>query len=191
MSRPARKQGNPPDDASLREAALRHLSRFATTEAGLARVLERRIERWGRAAEADGMAPERVAAAVRAARRAVPGVVAFMRECGAVNDPEFVASRARRLTRSGKSRRATVAHLVGKGIAPDIATDLLPEDADRDLAAACAYLRRRRLPPFAPGDRLRALGALARGGFGRDVAERALDLDEREAELLVSRLRAE
>ncbi|TDG04393.1 regulatory protein RecX, partial [Paracraurococcus ruber] len=43
VPRPA---GPPPGEAALREAALAHLARFAATEAGLTRVLRRRVDRW-------------------------------------------------------------------------------------------------------------------------------------------------
>ena len=51
-------------------------------------------------------------------------------------------------------------------------------------AAAVAFCRRRRIGPFArveptPEARLKAIGALARGGFGREVAGRALRMDSR------------
>ena len=42
---------SPPTEVSLREAALSHLARYATTRAGLIRVLDRRIDRWARAQE--------------------------------------------------------------------------------------------------------------------------------------------
>lgn len=189
MSPQSRKTGKPPDAASLREAALAHLDRFAATEAGLARVLVRRIDRWVRAAEAEGIDAEAVAAAARNARGAVQGVIAGLRELGAVDDAAFAASRARRLVRAGKSRRAAIAHLAGKGVDQDIAADLLPEDGARDLAAASAYLRRRRLPPFGTGDPTRAIAALARGGFDREIAERAVRLDAGEAEAMIIALR--
>ena len=38
----------PPDEAQLYEAALNHLNRYAATEASLARVLARKIDRWAR-----------------------------------------------------------------------------------------------------------------------------------------------
>ena len=61
-----------------------------------------------------------------------------------MNDEAFAAARAKRLSRAGKSRRATLAHLAAKGVrAPD-----LEHDPERELAAACAYLRRRRAGPF-------------------------------------------
>ncbi|MCW8308212.1 RecX family transcriptional regulator [Acidiphilium sp. PA] len=185
MKRAERKPGPPPTDHRLREAAIAHLARFAATEAGLARVLTRRVDRWVRAAEADGAEPATIAAARTAARAAIPGIIASLRALGAVNDAEFAASRARRLAREGKSRRATIAHLATKGIDTEVAARLVPDDATRDLAAACLYLRRRRLPPFGDGDRMRALGSLARQGFDRGTAERALALDRPEAEALV------
>ncbi|HEX7389531.1 MAG TPA: regulatory protein RecX [Acidiphilium sp.] len=183
--------GPPPDAARLREAALAHLTRFAATEAGLARVLARRVDRWTRAAEQAGLDPDRIAAARREAKATIPPVIAVLRDLGALNDAGFAESRARRLTREGHSRRATLAHLAMKGVDQEVAAEAVPENAERDLAAACAWLRRRRLPPFANGDtlRMKALAALARGGFDRDTAERALALDAETAETLIVTLR--
>lgn len=189
MKREAHKSGPAPDAAKLREIAIAHLARFAATEAGLVRVLTRRIDRWVRVAEADGTPPETIAAARSAGRGAIPGIVASLRDLGALNDTAFAASRAKRLAREGKSRRATLAHLAGKGIDPAIAAEVAVDNPARDLAAACAYLRRRRLPPFGVSEPLRALAALARGGFDRDTAERALALDADAAEALVNALR--
>ncbi|MCA3425779.1 MAG: recombinase RecA, partial [Roseomonas sp.] len=66
QSRPRRAAGPPPNAARLREAALAHLARFAATEAGLRRVLERRVARWARAAEAEGQPREAIAASAAA-----------------------------------------------------------------------------------------------------------------------------
>jgi regulatory protein len=173
----------PPDQAKLLEAALNHLARYAASEAGMARVLARRLDRWARAnlSAADDGADN---AAVRRAKAAIPGVIARLKELGALNDETFAASRAKRLSREGKSRRATLAHLAAKGIrAPD-----LDDDPDRELAAACAYLRRRRAGPFGAAPELKILGAMARGGFSQDVARRALRLDREAAEALIKRL---
>ncbi len=176
----------------LREVALAHLARFAATEAGLARVLDRRVTNWARKAQAASADPEAIAADTRAAKAAIPGIVASIRALGAVDDAAFAASRARRLTREGKSRRAALAHLAAKGVDQTLAATTLPEDPARDLAAACGYLKRRRLPPFGETSdavRLRALASLARAGYNRDVAERALDLDRDVAEETLRRLR--
>jgi regulatory protein len=172
---------NPPTAANLYDAALSHLSRYAATEASLARVLRRRVDRWARAQAGD---PEEIAAAAAAAAREIPGVVARLRALGAVNDAAFAASRAKRLTRAGKSRRATQAHLAAKGV-----RDFdLPEDSDRELAAACAYLRRRRAGPFGDADETKVLAAMARGGFSQDISRKALRLDRDTAETLIINL---
>ncbi len=167
-----------PDAASLREAALAHLARFAATEASLARVLARRVERWERA----GGDP----AASRAARAAIPGIVRELVAAGAVNDAAFAASRARRLARAGASRRAVAAHLAARGVSAEIAQAADPDGEDRDFTAALAYARRRRIGPFgAGGDRLKELAKLARAGFSRAVAERALATDPETAEAIL------
>ncbi len=170
-----------PDAASLREAALTHLARFAATEAGLARVLARRVERWERA----GGDPE----AARAARAAIPGIVHDLAAAGAVDDAAFAAARARRLARGGASRRTVAAHLAARGVKAAIAQAADPESAERDYAAALAYARRRRIGPFGPGadaaDPLKALARLARAGFSRAVAERVLATDADTAETIL------
>jgi regulatory protein len=138
----------PPDHAMLHEAALRHLSRYAATAAGLTRVLDRRIARW-----------------------AAPSVA------------------AQRLARSGRSRRAVAAHLAARGVDAETAQAAMTGD---ELVSALVQARRRRIGPFrvteADADgRRRELGMLARAGFPRDVAERALAMPAAEAEALVAR----
>lgn len=189
MKPQARKLPPPPDAAKLREHAIAHLARFAATEAGVARILSRRLERWARAAESEGIGSEAIAAATGQGRAAIPSIIADLRALGAVNDAAFAASRAKRLAHSGKSRRATLAHLAVKGVDQSVAADAATENPDRDLAAACSYLRRRRLPPFGPGEPLRAMAALARTGFDRETATRALSLDRDAAETLIIALR--
>lgn len=83
-----------PTDASLHEAALAHLARYATTEAGLARVLTNRVMRWARAA---ALAEDEAAEAVAAGRAAVARVVARLAKAGAVSDAAFATARARSL----------------------------------------------------------------------------------------------
>lgn len=174
--------GKPPDAALLYEAALNHMARYAATEASLARALARRVERWGRAQE--DAEPEETARAMRRAKAEIPGVLARLKELGALNDEAFAASRAKRLTREGKSRRATLAHLAAKGVkAPT-----LPDDPERELAAACAYLRRRRAGPFGDAPEQKILAAMARGGFAQSTARRALALDREDAEALIKSL---
>jgi regulatory protein len=188
--------GPAPDAGRLRDAALAHLARFASTEAGLVRVLDRRILRWSRRALASGDAPEQVEAQAAAARLAVRTVASGLVGAGVVDDAAYAESRARSLTRGGRSRRAIEAHLAQHGVAPELVEAALPEDRDAELGAALMQARRRRIGPFGeegalddPVMRNKALAMLARAGFSRDVAERALGLDREEAEQRVIAIR--
>ena len=175
--------GPPPDARSLHDAALRHLARYSATQAGLLRVLVRRIERWARHADPDAAAAGR-AAGLQAAQTVVQRLAAV----GAVDDAAFAAGRARSLARAGRSRRAISAHLAARGVPAEL-TAALPDDPEAELAAALAYARRRRIGPFRqPPDaaqHVRDLGRLARAGFAQPVAERALRMEPGAAEAVV------
>lgn len=181
MARDPKPAGGAPSTASLHEAALRHLSRFATTEVGLVRVLDRRVQRWARMAGLEGV---EVAEPVSRAREAVRAVARGLVAAGAIDDVAFAQARAARLARAGRSRRATTAHLAAKGVTAETAAAALPSEAD-EVAAALAYARRRRIGPFraerTAETRLRDMAALGRAGFPRDVAERALGMPADEA----------
>ena len=199
MARRAAAALTPPDESALQAAALDHLARFAATEAGLRRVLERRVARWARAAEAAGVAE--VAVQAQQARRFAAAIAARLAAAGAVNDADFAAARASRLVRSGRSQRAIAAHLAAKGVDAETARAALEAGEGGDLAAALALARRRRLGPFAAapgGDEAtpdeeegsrRALAILARAGFGQETARRALAMERDAAEALLLRLR--
>ena len=183
-----RPAGPPPAESKLTEAALAHLARFAATEAGLRRVLQRRIDRWARVAESEGQ--EDVGRHAAAAKAIAATVARRMVAQGAVDDAAFAESRARRLMRAGRSRRAALAHLREKGVAAETAAAALPQGEEAELAAALAFCRRRRIGPFAAAEpsaeaRGKSMAALARAGFGRVVAERALALDPDAAEALL------
>jgi regulatory protein len=173
-------RAKPPDEPTLFEAAINHLARYAATEVGLKRVLARKIDRWARLQEnAD---PDTLAADASAAKSAIPKVILRLKSANILNDTNFAASRAKRLTREGKSRRHTLAHLAAKGIAANTAAATLAEDPERELAAACAYLRRRRAGPFGDAPELKTLSAMARAGFTQSTAKQAMLMDKEEAE---------
>jgi regulatory protein len=177
-----------PTEASLHDAALAHIARWATPAARLQLVLERRIERWAFAVEAE---PETRAAARAAARAVVARLVAS----GAVDDAAFAVARAGRLSRAGRSSRAVAAHLAARGVDAAATQAALPDDPQRELAAALAYARRRRIGPFARAEAhdettaRRELGMFARAGYSRDIAGQVLRMDAETAEALVQRLR--
>lgn len=182
MAKLIKPAGPAPTRASLHEAALRHLARFAATEAGMVRVLDRKVQRWARTAEGEGQAVS--TADSRAAAREVARALV---SAGMIDDAGFAAARGARLVKAGRSRRAASAHLVAKGVDPETAGAVLSPEAE--LPASLVYARKRRIGPFraeaTSETRLRDLGALARAGFPRDVAERALALDLDQATELV------
>jgi regulatory protein len=188
---PGRPAGSPPNETTLRERALAHVARYAATEAGLARVLARGIDRWARRAIADGEDAESVAARASEARAAVRGVVARLAAAGAVSDAAFAANRARNLLRGGRSRRAVAAHLAAKGVGADTAQAALDADETDELAAALVLARKRRIGPFREGeeDSRRELATLARAGFSQAVASAALRTEREDAEGIILRLR--
>ena len=183
----------PPDASALREAALAHLGRYATTEARLRQVLTRRLDRWARAAAADRDGAE-VEAARAAALPLVAPVVAALVASGALDDAAFAARRAEGLRRAGRSRRAIAAGLIARGVPVALAQESVPEDAEAELGAALLLARRRRLGPFRAGAGdtetvRRELGVLARAGFAEAAARAALGTEPAVAEAWVERLR--
>lgn len=181
----------PPDSDSLYQAALHYLARYAATEAGVRRVLVRRIDRWARAqTDPDAAAPIR-----ESARAAVDAVVRRLADAGAINDAAFADNRARSLVRSGQSTRSVQMRLVAKGVAPDVARDASRTDTDTELAAALVLARKRRIGPYRaaeqaePAVRMKEMALLARAGFSRDVVEHALDISQEDAEARIFELR--
>jgi regulatory protein len=151
----------------LERWALHYLQRYASSAENLRRVLTRRVRR-------------RFPGELTAAAELVDALVARYCESGILDDPAYAAARVQSLHRRGESTRAMRARLAAKGVsAADIAdavSGLRAAVPDLDLAAACAFARRRRLGPFrrAASDHMRELGAFARAGFSRRVAEAVL-----------------
>jgi regulatory protein len=182
---------SPPDAGSLYQAALDYLTRYASTEAGLRRVLERRIERWLRA-QPD---PEAAEPIHQAARAAIHEVVRRLAEAGALSDTAFAENRARNLVRSGQSNRSIQMRLAAKGVATDVARSASAADAETELAAALVLARKRRIGPYRLAEeadaaiRVKEMGVLARAGFSRDIAKQALDTSREEADNRIFELR--
>jgi regulatory protein len=162
--------------ALIERWALAYLERFSSSAANLRRVLLRRVRRYG--VEDEGPA-----------RAGIDMVVEKLRGLGAIDDVAYAAGRARSRLRRGQSLRKIRAGLADKGVAAaDVGTALAGLEGNLDLAAACAFARRRRLGPFRRGeaDPGRELAAFARAGFTRAVAEAVLGcVDEETVEALL------
>ena len=135
------------------------MERHGGTEARLRRILAKRVassrEEHGEPSAEEGAAM-------------IDEVVGKLVRLGYVNDARFAEQRARTLRKRGKSTRAIRSALAQQGIDASLADDVL--DEDDELAAAQAYVRRRRLKG---GEK--DLAKLARAGFSYDVARRALE----------------
>jgi len=158
-------------DAGLLERwALHYLGRYASSAENLRRVLARRARR-----RLDGDRETLAEVQVR-----IDALVARCRESGLVDDAAYAGAQARARLRRGQSLRTIRAGLAAKGVGSDdaaAALEALREEAgDPDLAAACAFARRRRLGPYrrGAGDRVKELAAFARAGFSRDAARAVL-----------------
>ncbi len=175
----ARRAPKPITEASLHNAALHYLERFAASTEMVRRVLRRRVERAARA----GVAEREPALAL------VERVLARLAGAAVLDDGAFAAARVETLQRRGGSTRAIRARLAAQGLAGTAIDDALAArradmadgTADPDLAAALRLARRRRIGPFRSGERaayrLRDLGVLARAGFATDVARQVIDAD--------------
>jgi len=162
--------------------ALGYLERFSSSAENLRRVLRRRVRR--RSADPD---------IGRQAAALIDDLVERYRATGLIDDAAYAAGRARIRLARGEPLRKIAAGLAAKGVdAGDRAAALasLRETTDNpDLAAACAFARRRRLGPFRRGsvgsygtvDRQRELAIFARAGFARRETEAVLSCSDPDA----------
>src|SRR5437016_304902 len=168
--RPASVVAAPIDRALIEKWALFYLERYASSAENLRLVLGRRVRR--RVGTDDE--------AVRAAGALIEALVVRYRASGILDDAVYAAGRAKSGLARGRSLRRIAAGLAAKGVgAADAAAAMaaLGDGAgDPELAAACAFARRRRLGPFrrTAADRRRELAAFALAGFERRTAEAVL-----------------
>src|SRR5712671_1242376 len=147
--------------------ALHYLGHYASSAENLRRVLMRRVRRHS----------PKTAHEVSAL---IDALVVRYQKSGLLDDAAYAAGRVQSLHRRGGSLQAIRARLAAKGVAAsDVAeavSGLRAAAPDPDLGAACAFARRRRLGPYRRGaaDHARELGAFARAGFNRRVAEAVL-----------------
>lgn len=182
--RPARARRKTPrkvSPQSLENAALYYLARFSAPSAHLRRVLLRRVERSIRVHGGDATV----------ARQWVDALIKRFRRSGLLDDAAYAAGKARSLRRRGTSSAIISRALRAKGLSAtetDAAlADLAEEDgqsaSDHEFAAAARLAQRKRLGPFRTVAATRAelrqrdMAALARAGFGYDVARRIIDAE--------------
>jgi regulatory protein len=156
---------------SLKQAALHYLERYSTSSANLRAVLMRRVRRRTR---------DELEAAE--AKLTIERIIVRFAEVGLLDDRAYAERRAEMMHRQGKSLRAVRADLMGRGVARDVAGEVVrlfeAKLGDPDLSAAVAYAKKRRLGPFRPDDRdthkNKDAGRLLRRGFDWDIVTKIL-----------------
>ncbi len=174
---------------SLENAAVYYLRRFASSTANFRQVMMRRV---ARAARFHGSDAEEGA-------KLVEDLVRRFTENGYLNDQAYAEVLAGGLHRRGGSARAIRVKLMQKGLDAETVEGALAglseETEEPELAAALVLARKRRLGPYRQQDarrdmREKDLAAMARAGFGYDMALKVIDAETaRELEEEVESLR--
>ncbi len=172
--RDAKPQGAPPTltRQKLEQLALGYLNRFDCTASKLSRQLAARVAKLGGHPESADWIAE---------------LVVRYQGSGLLDDARFARNLSSQLAARGKSARAISQKLAARGVPGEVTSELLnarrTAEPEAELAAALAYVRRRRLGPFrAPEaraeNRQRDLASVARQGFSFEIAKRALGSGE-------------
>lgn len=173
----------------LENVALYYLQRYASSSENLRRVLMNRVRRSCAFHGTDREEPT----------QQVEALIARYQKSGLLNDAVYAQGRVSSLRRQGLSQRAILDKLRAKGLpvaeiraaiarydAENLPCDA-DTDADADLSAALTFCRRKKIGPFRPASAARLpaealqkkdMAALARAGFGFDVAKKALATTE-------------
>jgi len=189
----ARREKKPPKKITekyLYNSGLAYLQRFPTSTPHFRRIMGRKIDRSCTYHKDQDR---------EACIRLLDSTVATFVRQGLLNDAAYLQGMTNSLRRRGLSTQAILSRLQQKGMAQDAVLSALRSfDEDRgggdpDLAAAVMLMRRKRLGAFrksAEFDRNKELAALARAGFGFDVAQKALNMNGGDAEEILAAIRA-
>lgn len=159
------------DRAALAKAALAYLNRRDTSRQNLSRYLERWIARNASPAQQP------------AARGWIAELLERYQGSGLIDDARLAENAVQSLRARGKSARAIAHKLSARGLEAGSIDAALGRDrrenAEAELEAARALVRKRRLGMFRPEaeraeKRSKDLAVLARAGFDFDVCRRAL-----------------
>lgn len=160
----------------LRNIALYHLQRYATSAANLNNVLYRRVLKAARHHETD----------MDEAKSWIAEVIDGLVRSSAIDDTRYADGKALAMLRRGQSPQKVRAYLASKGISRDKIDTALStageEFGDVDLKAATAYATRRRLGPFRIEDltqerKKKELAILGRAGFRYETARKIVEAE--------------
>ena len=155
----------PLDESALRDMALRHVARFATSRGKLLSYLKRKIKErgWGgeQPADPDGLADRFV-------------------DLGYIDDAGYAVMKSGTLARRGYGARRIGEELRAAGIGEEDREKADVQIASEAWAAAHRFARRKRVGPYATGpldpkQREKAIAAFLRAGHAYSVARRWVD----------------
>ena len=162
----------PPTQDRLTRSALHYLERYASSEANLRRVLERKVLKACAALELD---PSDFSGLIET-------VVDTCVRNGLVNDRTYAETKTAGLRRRGGSTRKIEAQLAAKGVDRNTIETVLQDTDQSDDDAAWVFARRRRLGPYRTSGkrdekRDKDLAAMCRAGFSFEIARRVIDAE--------------
>jgi len=164
----------------LRNIALYHLERYATSAENLKRVLGRRVLKTAQLHKTD----------MDQAREWIEDIVNGLVRAGAVDDTRFAEGKTTSMLRKGQSLAKVRAYLRNKGISQSVISNVMAAAAsqseDPDLKAARTYARKRGLGPYrvakdSPERRNKELATLGRAGFRYETARKIVEANDKEA----------
>lgn len=191
-ARKGRTEKKPPKKITekyLYNSGLAYLQRFTSSVPNFRRVMGRKIDKsctYHKEQERE------------ACLAMLETTIATFERQGLLNDAAYLQGMITSLRRRGLSKQAILSKLQQKGLGQEaILETLKAHDSDMgnenpDLTAAILLMRRKRLGPYRKTreeNKNRELSALARAGFGFDIAQKSLSMDMDEAEEILHSLK--
>jgi regulatory protein len=178
-------------DKYLHNSGLAYLQRFPSSTMNFERVMMRKIKK-----SCNYHKEQDLDICKDLLKRSVENFIRM----GLLNDDAYLKGMITSLRRKGLSKQAILAKLQMKGFSNTTARENIQsyddnsdnQTYDHDFMAAVLYMRRKKLGPFRTKiifEEQKELAALARAGFGYDVADKALKLPPSEAEAILSEAR--
>lgn len=166
-----------PTPEFLENVALRYLSRFASSEENLRRVLENHIKKAAMSNREFSQDLE----AQRKLRIAIDSIIEKHKKSGALNDFAYAVMKIDSMRREGKSRKRIEEKLKQKGIPQSIITSILSEKGgnEEELKAALVSIKKIKRKTNKQSEK-KLLSAMARAGFSYEIAKKALKAAEKE-----------
>jgi regulatory protein len=179
-------------ESYLHNAGLHYLGRYVTSAHNFRRVMKRKIDR---SCKFHPEPPQ------EECLKMLEALIIKFTELGLLDDSSYARGLVISYRRRGLSGNAIMAKLKMKGVDRETGQKALshhtengPQDLDADTVSGLKFLKRKKAGPFAVAPasdpdkaRSRALGALARAGYGYDISSRLYEMDHEEAQETLSR----